>query len=213
MDAKYVATFLLVAVMITRIQCGSGDVCPALKKCMIDSEIMFQNVSNPVDAAKNFFDTVCSNISALVDCYTSNNLKNCAGLKSILRPQSNAENMTDEVTKICAQKKDVIEVYECVVNDVVSESIERCPTMVDTQSNNQANQTTKLCSRLSKISKCIGMTCQCSANAVSFLGSISQKQLGIVCLAPKMIVCSAPKMVVNGLLLCMLYLLNRFLLF
>jgi hypothetical protein len=38
---------------------------------------------------------------------------------------------------------DVIEVYECVVNDVVSESIERCPTMVDTQSNNQANQTTK----------------------------------------------------------------------
>jgi len=49
------------------------------------------------------------------------------------------------------------------------------------------------------------MTGQCSANAVSLLGSVSQEQLGIVC--------SAPKMVVNVLLLCMLYMLNRFLLF
>ena len=213
MDAKYVATFLLVAVMITRIQCGHADICPPLKQCMHDSGIMFQNASNPKDAIKKFLDTVCSNISALVDCYTSNNLKNCADLKFILRQQSNAENMTDEATKICAQKEDIIELYECAVNDVVSESIKRCPTMVDTQSNNQANQTTISCSRFSEILKCIGMTCQCSANAVSLLGSAFQKQYGIVCSAPKMVVCSAPKMVVNVLLLCMLYLLNRFLLF
>jgi hypothetical protein len=57
------------------------------------------------------------------------------------------------------------------------------------------------------------MTCQCSANAVSLIGSISQKRFGIVCSAPKIVGCSAPKMVVNVLLLCMLYLLNRFLLF
>ena len=53
--------------------------------------------------------------------------------------------------------------------------------------------------------KCYEMTGQCSADAISFLGSTAQKKYGIVC--------SAPTMVVNGLLLCMLYLLNRFLLF
>jgi hypothetical protein len=45
--------------MITRIQCRPGDVCAPLKQCMTDSEIMLQNVSNPVDAAKKFVDTVC----------------------------------------------------------------------------------------------------------------------------------------------------------
>ena len=213
MDAKYVATFLLVAVMITRIQCGPGDVCPALKKCMIDSEIMFQNVSNPVDAAKNFFDTVCSNMDALVNCYKPINFQECTALQTIFNYQSNADKMRDRFTKGCAQIKDTIEAYECAVNDVVSESIKRCPTMVDTQSNNQANQTTISCSRFSELVKCVGMTCQCSANTVSLLASIYQKQHGIVCSAPKMVVCSAPKMVVNVLLLCMLYMLNRFLLF
>jgi len=55
------------------------------------------------------------------------------------------------------------------------------------------------------IMKCFESTGQCSANAVSFFGSTIQGRLDIIC--------SAPKMVVNVLLLCMLYMLNRFLLF
>ena len=201
MDAKYVATFLLVAVMITRIQCGPGDVCPALKKCMNDSEIMFQNVSNPVDANRKFFDTLCSNIDALVNCY--NYLTNCSALQAIFPIQSNADNLKDRLTKVCAQKKGLFDLYECVAKGGVSESISQCTKMVDKQSINQ--ETTKVCSALSEILKCYAITGQCSADAVSYLGSTIQEQYGIVC--------SAPKMVVNVLLLCMLYLLNRFLLF
>jgi hypothetical protein len=55
------------------------------------------------------------------------------------------------------------------------------------------------------ISKCVESKGQCSAEAVSFLRSIYQVQFDIIC--------SAPQMVVNVLLLCMLYLLNRLLLF
>ena len=200
--------------MITRIQCDTGDDCPALAQCMANSGIMLEDLIKKTDAGtiRKLFDAVCSKIDALVNCYSFDKLMNCSSFQLVFQYQNNSDNMRDQFTKVCAHINDIIEVYECAVNDVVSKSIKRCPTMVDTQSNNQANLAVS-CSRFSEVLKCIGMTCQCSANAVSLLGSAFQKQYGIVCSAPKMVVCSAPKMVVNVLLLCMLYLLNRFLLF
>ena len=206
MDAKYVATFLLVAVMITRIQCGPTDICPPLKQCMHDSGIMFQNVSNPKDAIKKFVDTVCSNMDTLVNCYTPNNLEGCPGLQKVFQNQSNADNMRNQFTKACAQIKGIIDLYECLAKDGAIESISQCArSALGTQNNNQEIRTTASCSALSVVLKCYEMTGKCSADAISFLGSTAQEKYGIVC--------SAPKMVVNVLLLCMLYLLNRLLLF
>ena len=56
-----ISAFLLVAVMITRIQCGPGDDCASLTQCMNDTGIMFQSVFNPTDAGtvRQFFDIVC----------------------------------------------------------------------------------------------------------------------------------------------------------
>ena len=45
-----ISGFVLVAVMITRIQCGTGDYCAALTQCLVDSGITFQGVFNPEDA-------------------------------------------------------------------------------------------------------------------------------------------------------------------
>ena len=189
--------------MITRIQCGPVDSCPTFAQCMIRSGITFQNVSNPADAVREYFNTVCSNIDVLVDCY--NSMMNCSALQQVFENQSNADNMRDQFTKACAQLKGMIDLYECAIKDGFSESMSQCIRVADLQSNNQETQTTKLCSRLSEVLKCYEMPGQCSADAVSYLGSAVQEKFGIVC--------SAPKMVVNVLLLCMLYLLNRFLLF
>jgi hypothetical protein len=63
------------------------------------------------------------------------------------------------------------------------------------------------CRRMDGVMKCVewAATGQCSDNTVAFLKSTNQEQYAIIC--------SAPKMVVNVILLCMLYLLNRLLLF
>ena len=204
MDTKYVATFLLVAVMITRIQCDTGDDCPALAQCMANSGIMLQDLIKKTDAGtiRKLFDAVCSNIDALVNCYKPNNLKNCSSFQQVFQYQSNSDKIRDHFTKACAQINGITELYECVTKDGVTESIAQCARSVS--DNNQETRTVS-CSRLSEVLKCYEMPGQCSADAVSYLGSAVQEKLGIVC--------SAPKMVVNVLLLCMLYLLNRFLLF
>ena len=201
MDAKYVATFLLVAVMITRIQCGPADDCPEYTQCMIDSGIMFQNVSNPEDANRKFFDTLCSNIDALVNCTKASYLLNCSALSSVIGFPYNR----DQFTKVCAKKEGMIELFECIAKDGVHESEQQCTTsVVDKQSNNKAIIIISW-SELSVISKCLESKGQCSAEAVSFVRLIHEVQFDIIC--------SAPQMVVNVLLLCMLYLLNRLLLF
>ena len=201
MDAKYVATFLLVAVMITRIQCGPADGCPKFTQCMIDSGTMFQNVSNPEDANRKYFDTVCSNIDAMVNCTKASDLSQCSALYAVFV----VLDTRDQFTKACAKKEGMIELFECIAKDGVLKSVQQCTkSVVDKQSNNKEIIIIS-CSAISEILKCYEMKGQCSANAVSYIRSIALERPGIVS--------SAAKMVVNVLLLCMLYMLNRFLLF
>ena len=204
MDAKYVATFLLVAVMITRIQCGTGDDCSALKQCTKDAGFMFQDLSNITDAGtiRKLLDAVCRNIDALVNCWKPIYVQGCTSLTKVFDDQSVVNKMRDMLKKSCAQKEGVIDAIACLRNDTVSQSVQQC---YSSESNNQGNQTTGSCSELSVLSKCLESKGQCSAEAVSFVRSIYEVQFDIIC--------SAPQMVVNVLLLCMLYLLNRLLLF
>ena len=56
-----VSAFVLVAVMIKRIQCDPGDDCALLTQCMGDYGAKFQSAFNPKDAKtfRKFFDIVC----------------------------------------------------------------------------------------------------------------------------------------------------------
>ena len=204
MDAKYVATFLLVAVMITRIQCGTGDNCSALIKCANESGIMFHDLSNNTDAGtiRKLLDAVCRNIEDLVNCWKPIYVQECTPLTNVFNIQYVVNKMRDMLKKACAQKEGVIDAIACLTNDTGYQSLQQCYL---SQSKNKENQTTVSCSGLSVISKCVESKGQCSAEAVSFVRSIYQVQFDIIC--------SAPQMVVNVLLLCMLYLLNRLLLF
>ena len=215
MDTKYVAisAFVLVAVMIKRIQCDPGDDCASLTQCMGDYGAKFQSAFNPKDA-KTFpkvFDIMCikSNIDALVNCFKPNIMMGCSALKKhVFGQQFSADNMRDQFTKACAQKEEMIGVIECITKGSVGQSMGQCfKPMMDTQSNDQEDQAALQCSIIDGMLKCFesAATGQCSDSTVSFLKSTYQEQYAIIC--------SAPKMVVNVLLLCMLYLLNRLLLF
>ena len=56
-----VSAFVLVAVMIKRIQCDPGDDCALLTQCMGEYGAKFQSAFNPKDAktVRKFFDIVC----------------------------------------------------------------------------------------------------------------------------------------------------------
>ena len=56
-----ISAFVLVAVMIKRIQCDPGDDCASLTQCMGDYGAKFQSAFNPKDAktVRKFFDIVC----------------------------------------------------------------------------------------------------------------------------------------------------------
>ena len=57
-----ISAFLLVAVMITRIQYGSGEDCEKVKQCMVGSGITFQSVVlNPAatETLRKYFDILC----------------------------------------------------------------------------------------------------------------------------------------------------------
>ena len=53
------SAFLLVAVIITRIQCGLGEDCTALTGCMGDSGLTSEFSTIDAGTVRTYFNTVC----------------------------------------------------------------------------------------------------------------------------------------------------------